>query len=309
MLRSIPGLSKGRAVALACIQNRTSQMVSTYAAVWQAFVAKKEAEAVSASLWPLTTEIDEHPAGALAIGNDWTRRMFDGDFYVSAPTAPDVPSTSLVFVQSRDGNTGASNPSTLGVGDTDKHLIYEGLSRVAADAVMAGAKTIRGGRIVLSAWHPELVALRARLGLPRHPIQIVATLRGLKLDDGLLFNVPELRVILLTLPAGSELMRTQLADRPWVMPIAMPTAHDLPFAFRQLRELGIQRISCIGGRTIAEQLIDAGLIQDVYLTTAPQPGGEPNTPFYSKPLPAREVVRKHGSGQDTGVIFQHLVLS
>ena len=212
-------------------------------------------------------------------------------------------------MQSRDGNTGATDPASLGGGEADKHLIYEGLSRVAADAVLAGAETVRSGNIVLSTWRPELVELRRSLGLPRHPIQIVATLRGLKLDDGLLFNVPELRVILLTLPAGSELMRTQLADRPWVMPIAMPTAHDLPFAFRQLRELGIQRISCIGGRTIAEQLIDGGLIQDVYLTTAPQRGGEPNTPFYSKPLPAREVVRKHGSGQDTGVVFQHLVLS
>jgi len=52
-----------------------------------------------------------------------------------------------VFVQSRDGNTGARDPSSLGGGDTDKHLIYEGLSRVASDAVVAGAETIRGGNI------------------------------------------------------------------------------------------------------------------------------------------------------------------
>ena len=84
---------------------------------------------------------------------------------------------------------------SLGGGETDKHLIYEGLSRVAADAVLAGAETIRGGDIVLSVWHPELVALRASLGLPRHPIQIVATLRGLELDAACMFNVPELPVV------------------------------------------------------------------------------------------------------------------
>jgi len=276
---------------------------------FERLVVRKEAAARDAAIAAFITDADRPDAALVAMGNAWSRTMFDGPFYLSAALSLDLPATSLVFVQSRDGNTGATDPASLGGGEADKHLIYEGLSRVAADAVLAGAETVRSGNIVLSTWRPELVELRRSLGLPRHPIQIVATLRGLKLDDGLLFNVPELRVILLTLPACSELMRTQLADRPWVMPIAMPTPHELPFAFRQLRELGIQRISCIGGPTITEQLIDAGLIQDVYLTTAPQPGGEPNTPFYSKPLPAREVVRKHGSGQDTGVIFQHLVVS
>jgi len=276
---------------------------------FERLVVRKEAAARDAAIAAFITDADRPDAALVAMGNAWSRTMFDGPFYLSAALSLDLPATSLVFVQSRDGNTGATDPASLGGGEADKHLIYEGLSRVAADAVLAGAETVRSGNIVLSTWRPELVELRRSLGLPRHPIQIVATLRGLKLDDGLLFNVPDLRVILLTLPACSELMRTQLADRPWVMPIAMPTPHELPFAFRQLRELGIQRISCIGGRTIAEQLIDAGLIQDVYLTTAPQPGGEPNTPFYSKPLPAREVVRKHGSGQNTGVIFQHLVVS
>jgi hypothetical protein len=38
---------------------------------------------------------------------------------------------------------------------TDKHLIYEGLSRAAADAVLAGAATVRAGDIVFSVWHPE----------------------------------------------------------------------------------------------------------------------------------------------------------
>ena len=70
---------------------------------------------------------------------------------------------SLVFVQSRDGNTGANNPAELGGGPTDKYLIYEGLSRVAADGVMAGASTI-GKSVFFSITHPQLVALAARVG-------------------------------------------------------------------------------------------------------------------------------------------------
>ena len=271
------------------------------------YVARKEAEAARAVISPFVTEIDQPPADVTPIGNAWTRRMFDGPFHLSAAPSNDLPSTSLVFVQSRDGNTGAADPSSLGGGEADKHLIYEGLSRVAADAVLAGAETIRGGRLVLSVWHPELVALRASLRLPRHPVQIVATLRGLDFR-GRLFDTPQLRVVVVTVGACTELMVTPVADRPWMTLLTMPTARDLPYAFRQLRDMGIARISCIGGRTIARQLMDAGLIQDLYLTTSAENGGEPGTPLYPGPLDGELVVRKRGTGPDEGMVFEHLRL-
>jgi 5-amino-6-(5-phosphoribosylamino)uracil reductase len=271
------------------------------------YVARKEAEAARAVLSPFVTEFDQPAADVTPIGNAWTRRMFDGPFHVSPAPSNDLPSTSLVFVQSRDGNTGAADPSSLGGGEADKHLIYEGLSRVAADAVLAGAETIRGGRLVLSVWHPELVALRASLRLPRHPVQIVATLRGLDFR-GRLFDTPQLRVVVVTVGACTELMITPVADRPWMTLLTMPTARDLPYAFRQLRDMGIARISCIGGRTIARQLMDAGLIQDLYLTTSAANGGEPGTPLYPGPLDGDLVVRKRGTGPDEGVVFEHLRL-
>jgi 5-amino-6-(5-phosphoribosylamino)uracil reductase len=272
------------------------------------FVARKEAAAARAVLSPFVIDVDTPPADAVALGNAWSRRMFDGPFYISPAPSPDLPSTNLVFVQSRDGNTGAADPSSLGGGEADKHLIYEGLSRVATDAVLAGAETVRNGELVLSVWHPELVALRESLGLPRHPVQVVATLRGLGLE-GLLFNVPALPVVLLTVGACLDLMLTQLADRPWVTVVSMPTAEDLPLAFRRLREMGIGCISCIGGRTLARQLIDARLIQDLYLTTSPKSGGEPGTPLYPGPLEGELIVRKRGTGPDEGVVFEHTRLT
>jgi riboflavin biosynthesis pyrimidine reductase len=273
-------------------------------------VARKTSEAAAADIPPFATETDSADDAFIAIGNAWSRRLFDGPFYLSPqPPASDLPSASLVFVQSREGNTVAKNPVVLGGGEADKHLIYEGLSRLAADAVLSGASTIRGSDLVLSIWRPELVGLRAALGLPRHPIQIVATLHGLSLDEGLMFNLPELRVMLVTVARGMDAMRSQLAARPWVTPIVMEAAHDLPHAFRRLRQLGVERISCIGGRTIAGQLIDAGLIQDVYLTTGTKSAGEPDTPFYAKPLKGSAIVRKRGTGADAGVVFEHVALT
>jgi riboflavin biosynthesis pyrimidine reductase len=153
------------------------------------------------------------------------------------------------------------------------------------------------------------VALRASAGLPRHPVQIIATLRGLNFDDALIFNVPEVRVVLLTVPRCTDAMHQPLADRPWITPVEMSDAHDLADAFRRLRGLRLERISCIGGRTLARQLIDAGLIQDLYLTTSPMEGGEPDTPLYEGALRRSLVVRKHGSGVETGVLFEHFTLA
>jgi riboflavin biosynthesis pyrimidine reductase len=270
------------------------------------FVRSKEREAIEAGLPRYMTTFDARLADMLAIGNDWTRRLFDGDFYTSPPPDARRPACSLVFVQSADGNTGAANPSHLGGGETDKHLIYEGLSRVSADAVMAGAGTARDGRMVFSVWHPELVGLRASLGKPRHPVQVIATLRGIDIERAMLFNVPEIRVVVLTVRACETLMRKELSSRPWITPIVVDDPRGLPHAFSRLRKMGLERISCIGGRTLATQLLDAGVVQDVYLTTSARGGGEPNTPMYPRPLAGELVVRKAGTGVEAGVVFEHL---
>ncbi len=272
------------------------------------FELRKTAAAWTAQIDPLVTDREEPPEALAAIGNAWSRAMFGGLFYVSQPAAADLPTTNLVFVQSRDGNTVTRDPSTLGGGAADAHLIYEGLSRVAADAVLGGAGTIGRGDTVLSVWRPELVALRAAMAMPRHPIQIVATIGGVPVDRGLMFNTPELRVILITVPRGADAMRSALKERPWISLIVMDDPSRLTEAFRELRQRGVERLSCIGGRTLAGALLDAGLVQEIYLTTGTNEGGEPGTPVHNKPLNGREIVRKHGTGADQGVLFQHIII-
>ena len=140
------------------------------------FVQRKTATACAARLHSFLTVFDGADRRPPGIGNEWSRQLFGGGFLASPAAVPTRPACSLVFVQSSDGNTGANDPQTLGGGDTDKHLIYEGLSQVGVDAVLVGPGTIRGGNVVFGVWHPELVGLRAALGKPRYPIQIVATL-------------------------------------------------------------------------------------------------------------------------------------
>jgi riboflavin biosynthesis pyrimidine reductase len=211
-----------------------------------------------------------------------------------------------VFVQSRDGNTVTSNPSEFGGGDTDKHLVYEGLSRVAADAVLAGSGSVAREQL-FSVWHPELVKLRTSLGMPRHPVQIVASRRGVPLDGLLLFNVPDVRAVLVTVAETATRLRDALIARPWVSTVVLNAPDDLPDAFRTLASMGVARISCIGGRTLAERLLQAELVDDVYLTTGVRAGGEPGTPLSRGRWRGRVVVRKHGTGAEGGVVFEHVL--
>ena len=113
---------------------------------------------------------------------------------------------------------------------------------------------------------------------------------------------------MLTVAGCAGRMRAAFASRPWVKPIVMRRSEDLPAAFETLRSLGIERVSAVGGRGVATQLIDAGLVQNVYLTTSPRPGGDPGTPMYPRPLNARALVRKHGTAHESGVIFEHLTI-
>jgi riboflavin biosynthesis pyrimidine reductase len=275
-----------------------------------AFAERKSGEAARASIDGLVT-IEDRSGGrpGRAVGNDWTRRHYDGDFYLPDPP-DDRPAVSLVFVQSSDGNTGAADPAALGGGDTDRHLIYEGLSRVAADAVLAGAATASDPDVFFSVWHPEMVALRTSLGLPRHPVQIVLSRKGsVDPDNTLLFNVPDVPVILLAGEQCRERCRTALERRPWVL-VQPVESSDLRGAFATLRHRhGIARISAVGGRRTASSLIDAGLVQDICLTTTPDPGGDPGTPLYTGPhgLALDLIVRKRGRARRP-IVFEQLAI-
>ena len=282
-----------------------------WATRFAAFVDRKTTAAVTARIpGYVTTESNGAELGLRSITNGWASERFDGPFFESEASNPALPAVNTVFVQSSDRNTGAQNPMDLGGGLTDKHLIYEGLSSAHADAIITGASTIRGAQMVMAIWHPELVALRTGLGLERFPVQVVATRSGdLDIESALLFNVPELRVFILTDDTGAEELESHTRRRPWIRVLSSGRESDVIAGLKTLRaDHGITRVSCIGGRTLTTQLIDAGVVQDLYLTTSPKPGGEPNTPFYTgaQPLNTTLVVSKAGRDEETGVRFEHL---
>ena len=256
----------------------------------------------------ITVEDRSRDFPVIPIGNDWSRDYYDGPFHLfESPGAR--PAVSLVFVQSRDGNTGADNPADLGGGPTDKYLIYEGLSRVAADGVMTGASSI-GRSVFFAITHPELVSLRLELGLPRHPAQIVVSERGNIDLSSRVFSTPGVPVFLLAGERCIEKTAADLQSRPWITMI--PIAGDLRDAMLRLRrDHGLSRISAVGGRALATSLVDAGLVQDLYLTTSAIDAGEPGTPWYTGPAAPelRLIVSKREDVAEAPIRVEHFAIT
>ena len=96
------------------------------------------------------------PTARIAIGNDWTRRAVRRPV-LRRPAAIAGPAVDQPGVRpvSRPQHGGEGSRPSSAAAEADLHLIYEGLSRVAADAVLSGAGTVRGGDIVFSTWHPN----------------------------------------------------------------------------------------------------------------------------------------------------------
>lgn len=266
----------------------------------------RRTRAAEAPLEPVRTVEDHSRALPLrGIADAWSAAAFDGPFY-ETPAVGGV-SVGIVFVRSRDGNTVTRNPAALGGGAVDEHLIYEGLARVAADAVVAGAGTLHPDAL-FTVWRAEFVQMRRRLGLPRHPVQVVMSAEGtVRPDDLLLFNLPDLAVYVLTSPRGRNRLAAALERRPWVTTVVAPS---LPEQFDALARAGVRRVCSVGGRRSATALVDAGLVHDVYLTTTPAAGGEPGTPWYAgaREPPLRTVVVKQWEGEHGIVTFEHGVL-
>ena len=278
---------------------------------FQRLVERKTRAAERAVIPPLRTTDEGPPARRLrTIGNAWTRAHYDGDYHLFDPPTG-LPAMSMVFVQSRDRNTVIANPARLGGGAADTHLIYEGLSRVAADAVLAGAATV-GANVFFSVWHPELVSLRRDLASasPSSADRDV-TARTRQSERAAVQRARYTGIPRCVAKMPVAIWHTGSPSAPGSRSCRCPKAAWWD-AFARLRlDHGLSRISVVGGRSAASALVDAGLVQDLNLTTTSHDGGEPDTPYYSGAHPPQLelIVRKHGLGDTAPITFEHFGLA
>ncbi len=138
--------------------------------------------------------------------------------------------------------------------------------RTRADAVMIGAGTMRAesyGRVIAD---PAKRERREREGLWPDPLMVIVSGRLDLPWDAPLFTEGHGRVLIFTAsdtdPPGTETP---------VDVVRHADAVDLPRALAHLRtEEGVRGLLCEGGPRLHAQLIDAGLVDELFVTHAPK---------------------------------------
>jgi riboflavin-specific deaminase-like protein len=171
------------------------------------------------------------------------------------------------FVITLDGRATLRGRSGPIGSDTDTAMLV-GL-RTRVDALMIGAGTMRAERYgrIIPDQHKR--ARRERLGLPHDPLAVIVSGRLDLPWDAELFTVGQGRVLIFT-SSAAELPPTATPVRAERHEHAV----DLVEAMRFLREeRGVRALLCEGGPRLHAQLLEAGLVDELFVTHAPKLAG------------------------------------
>jgi riboflavin-specific deaminase-like protein len=179
----------------------------------------------------------------------------------------DRPYVITNFVLTLDGHATLHGRSGPIGSDVDTAMLV-GL-RTRVDALMIGAGTMRAERYGRIFTNPERREKRERDGLPGDPLMVLISGR---LD--LPWDAP-----LFTAGAGKVLIATTSADEPpqtdtEVIVVRHEDEIDLPRLMAQLRhEHGVRALLSEGGPRLHAEMIDAGVVDELFVTQAPKLGG------------------------------------
>jgi riboflavin-specific deaminase-like protein len=141
--------------------------------------------------------------------------------------------------------------------------------RTRVDAVMIGAGTMRAERYGRVVGDPAKRRLRERQGLPDDPLMVIVSGRLDLPWDAPLFTEGHGRVLIAT---SSEDDPPETQTKVGVL--RQPGGVDLTAMLLHLRtELGVRALLCEGGPRLHGQLIDAGLVDELFVTHAPKLAG------------------------------------
>lgn len=174
---------------------------------------------------------------------------------------PDRPWLRLGLVTSVDGSTVLAGGSQALSGPPDRTVFS--LLRSLTDVVLVGAGTARGEDYRPVPITPQ--RRRARQARGQRPTPVVAVVsRGPGLPAGARLLAEGSGALLLTTAAGAR------SAPAGIEPVVVgEDAVDLARAVAALRERGLSQVLCEGGPALAGDLVAAGLVDELCLTTSP----------------------------------------
>jgi riboflavin biosynthesis pyrimidine reductase len=208
----------------------------------------------------------------LSLERIWPDRApVTADELVGEAAAPeDRPWVSGIMVSSLDGRATLEGTSRKLGGPQDLQMLLA--LRRRADALIVGTGTV------------------AAEGYGPLPCPAVLVSRSFELPwEAGLFAAPGQRVLIYTRAGGS------VPDLP--ADVELVPEDDLRAVLADLRARGIERLLCEGGPTVNRALLDAGLLDELFLTLSPVVSGE-GPPIVadgaSAPLTLRSVATADG---------------
>ncbi len=199
-----------------------------------------------------------------------------GNLGLAARAHDERPWVVTNFATTADGRAtidGRSGP----IGDDGDMEVFRRL-RTQADALLIGTRTLAiesYGRVVR---RPELRAARTAAGLAPEPLVATVSRSGELPLEIPLFQEPEARVVVFTTAGAPD---PACAARVTLVRLD-PAELTLTTALRRLRaEHGVRSLLCEGGPTLMGALLHEGLVDELFLTLAPQLAGVGSGPTLS----------------------------
>jgi riboflavin biosynthesis pyrimidine reductase len=238
--------------------------------------------------WPieLLWESEPRPNGAAIRGGTLPTELqarYGADLRIAL--RGDRPTLIANFVATVDGVVAldaagqSSGREISGAFEPDRFLM--GLLRATSDAVVVGAGTVRASRTggwaaadVHRASTSGFAAWRRELDLREAvPTTVVVTGSG-DLEPGQIPADPDVPVILATTAAGArQLSRLPRRDHVEIVSVSDTRASMVEGLVDLLGERGFELILAEGGPTLFGELLSARLVDELFLTVAPQVAG------------------------------------
>lgn len=209
------------------------------------------------------------------------------------PPAPaDRPYVLVNMVSSVDGRT-VIEETERGLGSkVDQRLMRE--LRTNADVVLNGASTLRASGSSPRLGDEALEELRVARGRSRVPIGAVVSASGELPLERPFFTAEDFEaVVYLSESAPAE--RRAAVEGTGRPVVSVPRGDEIPSMLRHMRrELGAEVVLVEGGPTLNGQLLEAGMLDELFVTVGPLlvGGSEPRTAIEQLRAPSLEGVTR-----------------
>lgn len=181
------------------------------------------------------------------------------------------PFVSLNVAESADGKIAPVGHGKVNFGSAEDRALMESL-RALADGVLIGGGTLRAEDPSLIIRNPDIRARRiATKGSPHPRNMTVCSTLPEQLGEMKFFREPETEKIIFTTdrnPAEVLQSAAKLAHVE-VVPLNAAGRVDLTELVRRLPGLGVQHLLLEGGGELNFSMLEAGLVDEVYLTLCP----------------------------------------